>query len=956
MCSVTSKMFEYDPPTKEYATDPKIISRNVKCLVCQATILEMEKEIKKVDPRKKVEVSGFRMDSDGFSEMKSVQYSKSETYLTELMDTICKKMEDYAKARHKTSRKLLILKMVTDEGTMNPLMSAVDFVQDGDLNKSLEHFCLEVLEDHEEAILTEFMKDVPEKNIDHIKHKKESRKRDRSPDVAVKSSSRFEREREKDRRERQDRHKKHKSDKSRKHDSRHGSSRTGRAANRDDYHSDSSDVVEIIDPPPAPIISSKPPPAPSISSKPPPAPIISRKSRSISPIPDGGAGDVLSIAETNKLRAKLGLKPLETNSDTTAQEPKKDADGLKMHKDEWGEFLHKPADNLADKLQAEKLREKFRQKKEKRQIDNKLKTIKGLGESDDFDDINAWIEHSREKEKLKAEALKRAKMLEEMDEELASNEVSRPSVRKGNRNNYTEKNLRGLKVGHNMESFGEGKTVILTLKDHDVLAEDEDELVNVNMIDDERYKKNTEVKKKNPNQYGYDVYEEQYDEFGEQIHRNILGKYDEEIDGIKPNSFSIGETLEDERAQKRRLLEIKAKLAGKKLESLDEPSLKLASDVYTDDELAKFKKPKKKVKKLRRKLKAEDLLPLSGSAESSSKDYGKRLRLHNDHVDTDDVVDTDFKDIKIEEEDNELEKILSKTRRLKQKESLITKSLTSVEASQDVKMEVDSDDDNGEIASKDNICLNETAEFCRTLGDIPTYGMSGNRDEDAGDMMDFEQEHFEPDEPVEEKRSTGGTWNSVNPDLEAIVEDKSNEMIEVAILDEEPDVGSGMGAALKLALSKGYLEREETNRPSNTRMAHLQAKNYSIEDKAYGEDEKFQRRDRYHSGPISEFKEKESYRPNVKLEYIDDSGRLLNEKEAFRYLSHKFHGKGPGKNKIEKRLKKNEQDGLMMKMSSTDTPLGTLTMLQHKQKETHSPYIVLSGSKQAQSTSITKHK
>lgn len=49
-------------------------------------------------------------------------------------------MDDYAKARYKTTRKLLVLKMITDAGTMNPLMSAVDFVQDGDLNKSLEHF------------------------------------------------------------------------------------------------------------------------------------------------------------------------------------------------------------------------------------------------------------------------------------------------------------------------------------------------------------------------------------------------------------------------------------------------------------------------------------------------------------------------------------------------------------------------------------------------------------------------------------------------------------------------------------------------------------------------------------------------------------------------------------------------------------------------------------------------
>ncbi|PNF18293.1 hypothetical protein B7P43_G16202 [Cryptotermes secundus] len=35
------------------------------------------------------------------------------------------------------------------------------------------------------------------------------------------------------------------------------------------------------------------------------------------------------------------------------------------------------------------------------------------------------------------------------------------------------------------------------------------------------------------------------------------------------------------------------------------------------------------------------------------------------------------------------------------------------------------------------------------------------------------------------------------------------------------------------------------------------------------------------------------------------------------YLSHKFHGKGPGRNKIEKRMKKNEQEGLMKQMTST---------------------------------------
>lgn len=52
----------------------------------------MEKEIQKIDPRKRVEVSGFRLDGDGKSKSKSIQYSKSETYLTELMESICKQL------------------------------------------------------------------------------------------------------------------------------------------------------------------------------------------------------------------------------------------------------------------------------------------------------------------------------------------------------------------------------------------------------------------------------------------------------------------------------------------------------------------------------------------------------------------------------------------------------------------------------------------------------------------------------------------------------------------------------------------------------------------------------------------------------------------------------------------------------------------------------------------------
>lgn len=318
----------------------------------------------------------------------------------------------------------------------------------------------------------------------------------------------------------------------------------------------------------------------------------------------------------------------------------------------------------------------------------------------------------------------------------------------------------------------------------------------------------------------------------------------------------------------------------------------------------------------------------------------------------------DLSNVNIEEDDEDLQAVLSKARRLKQKEAIISKALPidPNQIKEEIKREMESDEE--EESSYDTrtrdgaILLNATAEFCRTLGDIPTYGLAGNREEDVNEMMDFEQNSDKELDELED--GAGGTWNSVNTEQEQ--EDLGSSTVpvdDIAILDEEPDVASSVAGALQLAQSKGYLEREESNRPSNARFAHLQAQNYSIEDKNYGDDDKYSRRDRF-SGPIMDFKEKETFKPNVKLEYIDDNGHLLTPKEAFRYLSHKFHGKGPGKNKVEKRLKKNEQEGLMKKMSSTDTPLGTLNMLQAKQKETQSAFVVLSGSKQ--NTSIVKHK
>uniref|UniRef100_A0A0A1XHT4 Protein canopy homolog 2 n=1 Tax=Zeugodacus cucurbitae TaxID=28588 RepID=A0A0A1XHT4_ZEUCU len=130
-------------------------SQEVKCHVCKATVQELENAIAKEDPHKTVDVSGFRLDANGNSISKSVKLVKSEMYLTELMEKICDKMEDYVKATYKSNGKFTLLKMIVND-KMNPESSLVDFVQDGDLNKSLGHYCLEILDDHEEIFIKAF--------------------------------------------------------------------------------------------------------------------------------------------------------------------------------------------------------------------------------------------------------------------------------------------------------------------------------------------------------------------------------------------------------------------------------------------------------------------------------------------------------------------------------------------------------------------------------------------------------------------------------------------------------------------------------------------------------------------------------------------------------------------------------------------------------------------------------
>ena len=329
----------------------------------------------------------------------------------------------------------------------------------------------------------------------------------------------------------------------------------------------------------------------------------------------------------------------------------------------------------------------------------------------------------------------------------------------------------------------------------------------------------------------------------------------------------------------------------------------------------------------------------------------------------------------LEEENNALEElhnILSKTRN-KAVFTKISLPLTALKQ-EEQHTKQDNDDDHGvdfdQIAVNSDEQMNESAltldtmsEFCRNLGDIP-YGKIGKRNRDKHLNSDDEEENdFDDRKKSKSKKQQSTDKMDTDDDDEndelvekSQSEDEDMEKVDVpstdeeednaGILEDEPTIDRGLASCLKLAVTKGYLAKEQEKKNARVTKAPIEAINFTIEEKNYYDiDDKYNRnRDRF-SGPLTDFDEKSNYKPEIKIDYIDEKGHNMNEKEAFRYLSHKFHGKGSGKKKTEKRYKKLKELESMNKMSSVDTPLNTVALLVEKQKKLQQPFVVLSNSK-----------
>lgn len=129
--------------------------KDLRCLVCKATVKEMNKAVSEVSDQKTVDVGGYSLDPKGNVKTKKKTMIESEVFLSEVMDNICDKMSDYVRATYKSNGTLVLLNM-TDLVTVG--LGDVDIIQDGDLNRSLEHLCKGVLEEFEDEVLETFGK------------------------------------------------------------------------------------------------------------------------------------------------------------------------------------------------------------------------------------------------------------------------------------------------------------------------------------------------------------------------------------------------------------------------------------------------------------------------------------------------------------------------------------------------------------------------------------------------------------------------------------------------------------------------------------------------------------------------------------------------------------------------------------------------------------------------------
>ncbi|KAJ2838406.1 hypothetical protein J3B01_001414 [Coemansia erecta] len=471
--------------------------------------------------------------------------------------------------------------------------------------------------------------------------------------------------------------------------------------------------------------------------------------------------------------------------------------------------------------------------------------------------------------------VKRTRRRQAQDEEPVADQ-SRPE--------YTAKDLAGIRVAHSIDAIDEGSEQVLTLQDQTIDELDDTEesvrLENSLLSDRKRAQKNVERRERTNPLYGHDT-----------AHAVLEDENEEQGFVISEETKSVAEN------------------DGRLVQSAESEAPSVVSD------FVQFKKPRRDKRKARR-------------AQTSTNDFV--------HVDTDRVNDilsrkTQIDDSSFIDDDDDLQRAIARVRRAQKPKH----DVVGVQ-SECVDMEVENDGDEG-------LLLSGTIEFVQGL----RAAVSESKDEEEEEAQIVKRPR--KSQPSEVNRS-----ESKQPELKPGTESKPEPE---TVIEQEPSVGMGLAGTLTLLRQRNMLDtltdeqrqREAQTRgrdqwmSSHIRQEHeLQKERQRIKQMHKPQSDTPQSSTKQRRGKadamtqreLEELKQRDQdaldrkwareyedrmrdYKPDVRLEYVDDMGRQLTTKEAYKQLSHAFHGHYSGKNKVDKVMKKHERERRQNELAST---------------------------------------
>lgn len=616
---------------------------------------------------------------------------------------------------------------------------------------------------------------------------------------------------------------------------------------------------------------------------------------------------VADVEQMNKVRVSLGMAPLAVPGQSGPQfKGGDDSDSDSDESDDLSTLDKRAAAAGSNwqKLEAEKkekLERQTRKEEAKKARDRAARNIKlegkGLGEADDADEVDTrtWL-------LLQKKRQKKIEKLRKLEEELAEREQQQVE--------YTAKDLAGVKVGHEADQFDDitGEQV-LTLKDAEIGEESEDdELESADLKAKEKLEERLRLAKKRPD---YDPTEQ-----GEK--QNVLSKYDEEIDGKQQKRFTLdGQGSSAAEAARKRASEtgqVKSKGIQISLDMLKDDAP--VSD-YIDPSTIKVKKPKKSKKEKKTRQRATDdddiIVQPSNNADPDAMEVDGAAAI---------------KKPVFEFDDDDLQAKLAESRRQALKKR---KRTDAAEVARQMREEMPIDEPEPEDGG---MVIDETSEFVANLKkpeeEEPIRARQSKTPQPATAMSPDQDGEDEDGDTSMAQESYGALQDRDEP------AEKAEQQMTATGLEEEEDM-SGQGIAGTLAMlrkrdlianpaSEDLAEKERRRENFLAEKQHLvddydrKAREQREADRRSGRWDKMSNRERedqarrqndqreqYIARLLAEKFNKE-YRPDVQLRYNDEYGRSMNQKEAFKHLSHMFHGKGSGKQKTEKRLKKIEDE------------------------------------------------